>query len=122
MVAKSTAAKKAKGRSFCIQIKQAMLEMFPQLEEDDIKVTSSGAGGEDLQFSPAARKLMPISVEAKFQETVQFWAAYEQAKVNSKNKYIPVLFAKRSRTEPIVVLSMTNFLWMLGQMHDNTAK
>lgn len=116
MVAKTVASRKSKGRAFQQEIAKAILDMFPELEPDDCRSTSMGASGEDLQLSPKARKLLPIAIEAKRQESLNFWAAYEQAKSNAKNKYIPVVIAKRNRTEPIVVLSFTNFLWLMSRI------
>lgn len=118
MVAKTTASRKAKGRKFQQEIMKAILDLFPELEADDVVSRSMGAGGEDLLLSPKARKLLPISIEAKCQEALNFWASYEQAKVNSKGKYIPVLMAKRNRTEAIVVLSLTNFLWIMSRLNE----
>jgi hypothetical protein len=116
MVAKTVASRKAKGRKHQQEIVKAILELFPELEPDDVKSTGMGQSGEDIQLSPKARKLLPVAIEAKCQETLNFWAAYEQAKVNSKNKYIPVVVAKRNRTEPIAVLSFTSFLWLIRQL------
>ena len=76
-----------------------------------------GAGGEDIMLSPKARKLLPISIEAKCQETLNFWKAFEQAEINSKGKYIPVVMAKRNRTKPLVVMDLTAFLWLIGQIN-----
>lgn len=118
MTAKTVASRKAKGRKFQQEIVKAILEMFTDLEEDDVKSTSMGNSGEDIQLSPKARKKLPIAIEAKCQEALNFWAAYEQAKTNSKNKYIPVVAAKRNRTEPVVMLSLTNFLWIMSRIND----
>ncbi len=49
---------KAKGRKFQQDIRDMMLDLAPSLEKDDIRSTSMGAGGEDLQLSPAARKIL----------------------------------------------------------------
>lgn len=92
--------------------------MFPTLEPDDVKSTSMGSAGEDIQLSPKARKMLPISIEAKCQESLNFWAAYEQSKVNAKGKYIPVVMAKRNRTEPVVMLSLTDFMWIMSRGKD----
>ena len=42
-----------------------LLALAPSLEPDDIKSTSMGAGGEDVQLSPAARAVYPIQIECK---------------------------------------------------------
>jgi len=56
---------KAKGRVFQQDIRDLILKTYPQLENDDVKSTSMGAGGEDVQLSPAARKILPIQIECK---------------------------------------------------------
>ena len=58
-------AAKAKGRTGQNEIRDKLLEMFPEFEEDDIKSTTMGDTGEDIQLSPAARKKLPITIEVK---------------------------------------------------------
>ena len=49
-------AAKAKGRTGQNEIRDKLLETFPEFEEDDIKSTTMGDTGEDIQLSPAARE------------------------------------------------------------------
>ena len=56
---------KQKGRLGQQEIRDALLEAFPELEPDDVKSTVMGDTGADIQLSPAARKLIPISIEVK---------------------------------------------------------
>ena len=58
-----TRAAKAKGRGGQNEIRDKLLETFPEFEPDDIKSTTMGDTGEDIQLSPAARKKMPITIE-----------------------------------------------------------
>ena len=58
-------AAKAKGRTGQNEIRDKLLEVFPEFEEDDIKSTTMGDTGEDIQLSPAARKKLPITIEVK---------------------------------------------------------
>ncbi len=60
-----TSSCKAKGRNLQKWVRDLILESFPSLEADDVRSTSMGAGGEDVQLSPAARKLFPYSLECK---------------------------------------------------------
>ena len=100
---------KAKGRVFQQQIRDMLLENAPELEPDDIRSTSSGCGGEDLQFSPAARRKYGMSIECKNQESLSVWKAYEQAEANSGN-HEPVLFMKKNRKKPLVVVDADYFI------------
>ena len=57
---------KAKGRNLQKWVRDLLLENFPTLEADDVRSTSMGAGGEDVQLSPAARKLFKFSVAVSY--------------------------------------------------------
>ena len=56
---------KAKGRLGQQEVRDKLLETFPDLEPDDIKSTVMGDSGEDIQLSPAARKIIPLTIEVK---------------------------------------------------------
>ena len=103
---------KAKGRKFQQQIRDLLLEHAPELEPDDIRSTSMGCGGEDLQFSPAARRTYGISVECKAQERLNVWDAYDQAAANAGG-HEPVLFMKKNRKKPLVVMDAESFVKLL---------
>ena len=87
---------KAKGRRFQQWVRDRLLGAAAQLEEDDIRSTSMGASGEDLLFSPAARKIYPIAPECKNQERLGIWEAMAQAEANADG-FQPVLFFTRNR-------------------------
>ena len=57
-----TRAAKAKGRLGQNEIRDKILETFPELEPDDVKSTTMGDSGEDIQLSPAARRKIPITI------------------------------------------------------------
>ena len=103
---------KAKGRAFQQKVRDLLLENAPELEPDDIRSTSMGCGGEDLQFSPAARRRYPISIECKNQESLSVWKAYEQASANCGD-HEPVLFMKKNRKKPLVVIDADYFISLL---------
>lgn len=109
MVASTPRSRKSKGARFQKEIRQKLLETFGHLEEDDIKTAIMGESGEDIKLSPAARKVLPYAIEAKAQEKVSLRQWWEQTK-NNAGKYIPLLITKQSRKEPLVVLSLDDFL------------
>lgn len=115
MVAKTVASRKQKGRVFQQWVRDKIIEVF-NLEIDDVKSTASGQSGEDVQLSPAARKVFPYSVECKAQESVSLWNFWKQAKSNSKS-YHPILFIKRSRHEPLVVIDADHFFNLIKENH-----
>ena len=108
-----TASRKAKGRRLQNKIRDLLIEHFSdELEDDDIRCAIMGESGEDLKLSPAARKLIPYSIECKNQEKINIWDSLEQAEKNSDD-YGPVLIFKRNRSKIYAVLEMSDFLELL---------
>lgn len=108
-----TSSAKAKGRSLCKLVRDLILKYYPILEEDDVKVTSSGATGEDLMFSPKARLWLPISIECKSRSSIVVYKWLEQAKSNSKEN-VPIVFAKGNHQKPIVIIDAIDFFDLIG--------
>ena len=104
-----TRSAKNKGKRLQNQIRDQLLENFKQLEPDDIKSTTMGESGEDIQLSPAARKLIPYAIECKNQEKLNIWESLKQAESNSE-KGKPVLIFKRNRCKTYVVLEIQDFI------------
>lgn len=107
---------KAKGRVFQQWVKNFLLKTFPSLEEDDIKSTSMGAGGEDIQLSPAARKLLPYQIECKSKRDSAAHTWYEQAA--SHGKWEPIVFIKKDRKLPLVIMSVAHFIELVKQKNN----
>lgn len=103
---------KSKGRRLQQKIVADLYELFPQLQEGDLRSTSMGCGGEDIQMSAAARKLIPFSIEAKNQERVNIWDAYTQCKANCTN-YKPAVVIKKNHSDMLCVIQWKTFLEML---------
>lgn len=104
-----TASAKNKGRTLQKSVVEYVLKYFPSLHPDDVKSTSMGAGGEDVHLSPAARKVLPISIECKNVEKLNIWQAWLQATANAK-EWNPVLIFKRNRSKTLVVCELEYFL------------
>lgn len=102
------ASSKAKGRNFQKWVRDLILKTFPSLEPDDVKSTSMGAGGEDIQLSPAARRLFPYQIECKSKATSQIHTYYEQAKTHGKHE--PIVFVKMDRKEPLAIVSADHYM------------
>lgn len=103
---------KAKGRRACQEAKEAFLRFAPELSADDILVTSSGTTGEDLVFSPLARRIYNFSVEGKNVEKLNVWEALAQAEAHAAKRKgsIPLLIFRRNRSNLMVSLSLEDFL------------
>jgi len=110
-----TASAKAKGRKLQVAVKDKILETYPELEEEDVKSTTMGEKGEDVQLSPAARRLFPYSVECKARASFPAYAWYMQAKHNSKG-YEPLLIVKQDRSKPLVLVDMEHFFSLLERL------
>ena len=105
---KSRSAKN-KGKRLQNTVRDVLLETFNTLEPDDIKSAIMGDSGEDIQLSPAARKLIPYSIECKNQEKLNIWSSLEQAESNGE-KGTPVLVFKRNRSKTYAVIEFKEFV------------
>lgn len=83
--------------------------MAPGLTSNDIRSTSMGASGVDIQMSEAALAVYPFAIECKAQEALNIWAALAQAEEN-RGSHIPLLCFKRNRTDTYVALKLQDFL------------
>ena len=101
---------KAKGRRLQQQIVADLLQRFPTLTEDDIRSTSMGAHGEDVQMSSEARRLIPFSFEAKNQEKLNLWDALGQAETNTPDGIVGAVVFKKNGKAPHITLKWTSFL------------
>jgi len=105
---------KARGRMFQQEVRDAILSLFPELEPDDVRSTGMGQGGEDIQLSPAARKLLPIQIECKRKKTfITLYEWLKQAKTHGRNE--PVIFTRADREEPLVICRMSHYLELQRQ-------
>ena len=102
----SPKSSKAKGRRLQNYVRDRLRAIFSSLEEDDIKSQTMGVTGEDIVLSPAARKLIPYSIECKNVERLNIWQSLKQAESNVHNGCDPALIIKRNQTEPYIVLPL----------------
>lgn len=112
---------KAKGRRLQQQIVDDLLLLFPHLTRDDVRSTSMGAGGEDIQLSTNARRSIPFSIEAKNQERVNVWAALNQCRSNAPENTEAIVVLKKNGENPHVLLSWSCFKSMLGSRASSNA-
>lgn len=108
----SAASGKAKGRKLQQWTRDKILELNPELEPDDCKSTSMGAGGEDVQLSPAARKLVPLSIECKARARFSGYTFMDQA-VSNSHKVQPVVIVKGDRKKPLAMVDADFFFTLL---------
>lgn len=101
---------KAKGRRLQQFVRDAILARFPSLQPDDVRSTSMGASGEDILLSPAARAVVPFSIEVKNQQRMNIWAALEQA---ASGDHPPMVVFSRNRSEVYAALRFEDLLGLL---------
>jgi len=90
-------------------VRDQILHNHPSLEPDDVRSTSMGAGGEDVLLSPAARKLLPVSIECKSLANMAFYKWYDQAVVNAPKGTEPIVVAKANHRTPVVIVDAEYF-------------
>ena len=104
---------KQKGRLGQQEIRDALLKAFPKLEPDDVRSTTMGDTGADIQLSPKAQKLIPISIEVKRRKsglkTVYNWI--DQSRHHNKGP--PTVFYRSDRQPWLVVTEMEHYLKLL---------
>lgn len=114
---------KAKGRRLQQWVRDTLLSLCPALTPDDIRSTSMGAQGEDIQLSPAACAVYPFSIECKNTEKINIHAALEQAEAHASKQYIheggsirslllytPIVVFKKNKSKTYVALEFEEFL------------
>ena len=105
---------KAKGSLGQQEVRDAILKTFPTLEPDDVRSTAMGQIGEDIQLSPKARGLLPVSIEVKRRKTLTtIYDWYDQAK--QEKKYEPVVFCRGDRKEWLAIISMDHYLTLMSK-------
>ena len=108
---------KNKGARFQKEIKELIHEHFPEIERDSLKVAIMGESGVDIHISPDVRhRRLPLAIECKNTEKLNIWKAIQQAESNSGDDgNFPVVFFRRNRTKPYVVLDAEDFLTILSE-------
>lgn len=114
---------KQKGRKGQQEIRDSLLESIyipAGLEELDVRSTSMGVSGCDIQLSPAAKKVLDIEVEVKVVEALSvvstFKKHFEKYKATAALK---LLAHRRNHQEMLVTLRWADFIEILKQKITN---
>lgn len=107
---------KNKGRFLQKLVRDLILKTFPSLEKDDVRSTPMGSGGEDVQLSPAARKLVPYQIECKNKGRAQVQTWYEQAQGHGNHQ--PLLVVKQDNCDPLAIVSLSHFIELLSKSNN----
>lgn len=106
---------KAKGRKLQQMTRDMILKTFPELTSDDVRSTSMGAGGEDVQLSQAARKFLPIQIECKNKAKIAVHTWYHQAEEHGKQE--PILVIKQDHDIPLVLMDAEFFFLLMRKIN-----
>tara|TARA_B110000046_G_scaffold13315_1_gene13033 strand:+ start:3214 stop:3675 length:462 start_codon:yes stop_codon:yes gene_type:complete len=112
---------KAKGRRHQQYVVKTILEAFPHLQPDDVVSTSMGAQGEDCRLSPAARAVLPLSIEAKNTERLNVWTCLEQCVSNTPQGATPCLIFTRNRAKTYAVVPWDVLLSLYRRVDQSAA-
>ena len=107
---------KAKGRKLQQWCRDQILQRFPTLTTDDVRSTSMGAGGEDVQLSTAARELFTYTVECKNRKAIAVYKDYEQAKTHGLIE--PLVILKQNLSKPLALVDAEHFLDLIQKIKD----
>lgn len=112
----SVASAKNKGRLLQQFCRDMILDVYTTLEPDDVRSTSLGVVGEDVQLSPAARKKFSYSIECKANKKFALYKILEQTPHNRKSPPLAVL--KGDRKKPVVVMYAEDFKKLLVELEE----
>lgn len=105
-----TASGKNKGRRLQQFVRDLIIKTF-NLSSNDVRSTSMGAGGSDIQLSNVARVMFPYSIECKNVEKLNLYDAWHQTETNAeKDKLAPLLVIKKNNEKVLVVLTIEEFM------------
>jgi len=105
----SVASRKAKGRKLQQLVRDAVLEKFTHLTQDDVRSTAMGQGGMDVQLSPLAGESFPYAVECKRNKSFAVYGPYAQASTNA-GKYEPLLVIQGDRQKALAIIDFNHFM------------
>lgn len=106
-----TSSAKAKGRRLQQYVRDKILSKFVELTINDVRSTSMGAQGTDIQLSELGQRVFPYAVECKAHEGYgKLYSAYQQANDNRKYDLMPVLVIRSNHQKALVVMDFEDFL------------
>jgi hypothetical protein len=113
---------KAKGRRLqqwvCEKI--ASMTAYSWGPDEHIASREMGQSGVDVRLTGPPREDFPFDIECKYQERVSLWEAIAQAKKNkSPDMMTWLLFLKKNRVDPVVVMDADFFFFFYGYFREH---
>lgn len=97
-------------------VRDKILYHNPELSSDDVRSTSMGAGGEDVQLSTIARVMFPYQIECKSKATYAVYKDYAQACGHGECE--PLLVIKANHKKPLAIVDANHFISLVRTLHD----
>lgn len=96
-------------------MRDKILQKYPGLTKDDVRSTGMGQQGCDIQLSTAAKQTFGMSIECKNLARFAGYAYYDQAEANrEEDTLIPIAVVKANRRDPLVLISLEDFLKVIN--------
>ena len=113
---------KAKGRLGQQEIRDKLLETFPEFEKDDIQSAIMGDTGADIKLSPQARKSLPLAIEVKRRkgEMKTVYGYIEQAVSHGTGE--PVVFYRSDHRPWVVMVGLQHYMDLIRDWKINEKK
>ena len=110
-MAKTVASRKAKGRKLQQEIANRIGKLLQMKVGKDEMIASRemGQSGTDIRLIGKAKELFPYSIETKNQESWSIHSWIQQAKSNVEKETHWLLFCRRNRMEPVVIMDSETF-------------
>ena len=109
-----TKSLKQKGRVLQNYVRDKLIEILHNVDENDVQSRIMGCAGEDIILSTKAREQFPFSTECKNSEKLNIWRAWKQCTDNA-NGYMPIAFIKRNNIKPLAVIDAEFFFELYRQ-------
>ena len=105
---------KAKGRRLQNYVRDQLLLRHPHLDERDVRGAIMGERGRDIPLSSYAERSIPFDIECKNVESINIWAALQQARENSHDpSRVPLVIFKRNHSEVYATLKLDDLLRLI---------
>jgi len=98
-------------------VRDSILKHFPHLTERDVKSTSMGAQGEDVQLSEAGLKSFSYNIECKNLAKVAVYKFYEQAQTHGDAE--PLVVIKQNRSKPLAIVDLEHFIDLVRKANEH---
>lgn len=105
-----TSSGKSKGRNLQKLVRDKLLSLSDTFRDGDIESTGMGQSGEDIQLSPHARDLLPISIECKSHAKFAVYSVIDQCKANCPDGCEPVVVLKANYKKPVAVIDLDYYI------------